>query len=103
MATLLEADNITFSYDKKGPKVMDGMSMKIEEGKKTAIMGCNGAGKSTLFSLLNALYKPDSGKVLFRDKPLTYRHKDIIKMRSEVSILFQNPNDMMFKPMWSRM
>jgi cobalt/nickel transport system ATP-binding protein len=98
MATLLEADNITFSYDKKGPKVMDGMSMKIEEGKKTAIMGCNGAGKSTLFSLLNALRKPDSGKVLFRDKPLTYRHKDIIKMRSEVSILFQNPNDMMFKP-----
>jgi cobalt/nickel transport system ATP-binding protein len=47
---------------------------------------------------LNALYKPDKGQVLFRGKPLTYRHKDIIKMRSEVSILFQNPNDMMFKP-----
>ena len=98
MGTLLEADKVTYSYSRKGPKVLDELCMKIEEGKKTAIMGCNGAGKSTLFSVLNALYKPDHGKVLFRDKPLTYRHKDIIKMRSEVSILFQNPNDMMFKP-----
>jgi cobalt/nickel transport system ATP-binding protein len=98
MATLLEADNVVFSYDKKGPKVMDGMCIKIEEGKKTAVMGCNGAGKSTLFSILNALREPDKGKVLFRGKPLTYKHKDIIKMRSDVSILFQNPNDMMFKP-----
>ena len=96
--TLLEADHINYSYSRKGPKVLDDMCMKIEEGKKTAIMGCNGAGKSTLFSVLNALYKPDKGRVLFRGKPLTYRHKDIIKMRSEVSILFQNPNDMMFKP-----
>ena len=96
--TLLEADHIHYSYSKKGPKVLDDMCMKIEEGKKTAIMGCNGAGKSTLFSVLNALYKPDKGKVLFRGNPLTYKHKDIIKMRTEVSILFQNPNDMMFKP-----
>ena len=98
MGTLLEADKVTYSYSRKGPKVLDEFCMKIEEGKKTAIMGCNGAGKSTLFSVLNALYKPDHGTVLFRDKPLTYRHRDIIKMRSEVSILFQNPNDMMFKP-----
>lgn len=98
MGILLEADKVTYSYSRKGPKVLDELCMKIEEGKKTAIMGCNGAGKSTLFSVLNALYKPDHGKVLFRDKPLSYRHKDIIKMRSEVSILFQNPNDMMFKP-----
>jgi len=95
---LLEADNVTYSYSRKGPKVLDDMCIKIEQGKKTAIMGCNGAGKSTLFSVLNALYKPQDGKVLFKGSPLTYRHKDIIKMRSEVSILFQNPNDMMFKP-----
>jgi len=95
---LLEADHVTYRYSRKGPKVLDDMCMTIEQGKKTAIMGCNGAGKSTLFSVLNALYKPQDGKVLFKGSPLTYKHRDIIKMRSEVSILFQNPNDMMFKP-----
>ncbi len=96
--TILEADNVTYSYSKKGPKVLDSMSIKIAQGKKTAILGCNGAGKSTLFSVLNALYKPDGGVVRYKGEPLSYRHKDVIKMRSEVSILFQNPNDMMFKP-----
>lgn len=74
------------------------MNIKIGKGVKTAILGANGAGKSTLFSVLNALYKPDSGRVLYKGQPLSYRHKGVIKMRSEVSILFQNPDDMMFKP-----
>ena len=95
---ILEAKDVDYSYSRKGPMVLNKMSIKIEKGKKTAILGCNGAGKSTLFSVLNALYKPNDGKVFYKGEPLSYKHKDIIKMRSEVSILFQNPNDMMFKP-----
>ena len=95
---VLEADNVFYSYSRKGVKVLNGMCIDVPKGKKTALLGCNGAGKSTLFSVLNALYEPDDGKVLYNDKPLTYKHKDIIKMRTDVSILFQNPNDMIFKP-----
>jgi len=95
---VLEADNVFYSYSRKGPKVLNGMCIDVPKGKKTALLGCNGAGKSTLFSVLNALYKPEDGKVLYNDKPLTYKHKDIIRMRTDVSILFQNPNDMIFKP-----
>ncbi|MBR7006284.1 MAG: ATP-binding cassette domain-containing protein [Candidatus Methanomethylophilaceae archaeon] len=96
--TILEARDVVYSYSRKGPKVLDGMCIKIDKGVKTAVLGSNGAGKSTLFSVLNALYKPQSGTVLYKGEPLSYRHKGVIKMRSEVSILFQNPNDMMFKP-----
>jgi cobalt/nickel transport system ATP-binding protein len=74
------------------------MNVDFPAGKKTALLGSNGAGKSTLFSVLNALYKPDDGKVYYKDAPLSYSHKGKIKMRSEVSILFQNPNEMIFKP-----
>ena len=95
---ILEAQGVTYSYSRKGQKVLDNFDIKIKKGVKTAILGCNGAGKSTLFSVLNALYKPQEGRVLYKGKPLSYHHKGIIKMRSEVSILFQNPNNMMFKP-----
>lgn len=96
--SILRAEDVTFSYSRKGLMVLDGMNINLEKGRKTALLGCNGAGKSTLFSVLNALYKPNEGKVYYKDQPISYKHKGIIKMRSEVSILFQNPNDMMFKP-----
>ena len=95
---VLEAEHVTYRYSRKGPKVLDDVSLKIGKGVRTAILGANGAGKSTLFSVLNALYKPEEGRVLFNGEPVSYRHKGIIRMRSEVSVLFQNPNDMLFKP-----
>ncbi|AGI48206.1 cobalt transport protein ATP-binding subunit [Thermoplasmatales archaeon BRNA1] len=95
---VLEADHVSYRYDRKGPLVLNDVNMRIGKGVKTAILGANGAGKSTLFSVLNALYKPDEGTVLFNGSPVSYRHKNIIKMRSQVSILFQNPNDMLFRP-----
>ena len=95
---LLEAKDICYRYNKKSGNVLDNVSLRIERGVKTAILGANGAGKSTLFSVLNALYKPDSGEVLYNGEPLSYKKRNILKMRSEVSILFQNPNDMLFRP-----
>ncbi|MCQ2078482.1 MAG: energy-coupling factor ABC transporter ATP-binding protein [archaeon] len=95
---VLEADHVSFSYSRKGPKVLNDVDLRIGKGVKTAILGANGAGKSTLFGVLNALKKPDEGRVLYQGEPISYKHRDIIRMRSEVSILFQNPNDMLFKP-----
>ena len=96
--TILEANDVCYRYSKKSGNVLDHVSLRIDKGVKTAILGANGAGKSTLFSVLNALYKPDSGEVLYHGEPLSYRKRNILRMRSEVSILFQNPNDMLFRP-----
>ncbi|MBQ8635530.1 ABC transporter ATP-binding protein [bacterium] len=43
--------------------VIDNLSLSIEDGEITALVGANGAGKSTLIRLLSGLYKPDSGKI----------------------------------------
>lgn len=44
--------------------VLDNLSLEIEEGSCTALIGKNGAGKSTLLSLIARVYKPDSGEIL---------------------------------------
>ena len=95
---VLQTQNVRFKYERNTPDVLDDVTMSIERNVKTAILGANGAGKSTLFSILNALRKLDSGEVLYNGSPLSYRKKNINRMRSEVSILFQNPNDMLFRP-----
>ena len=95
---VLQTQNVKFKYERNTPDVLDDVTVSIGRNVKTAILGANGAGKSTLFSILNALRRPDSGEVLYKGSPLSYRKKDIRRMRSEVSILFQNPNDMLFRP-----
>lgn len=59
---MIEIKNITKSYGDK--KVVDNVSLKIEDGKITSFIGPNGAGKSTLLSIMSRLLKRDSGEVL---------------------------------------
>lgn len=59
---MIEVKNISKSYGNK--KVVDDVSLKIEEGKITSFIGPNGAGKSTLLSIMSRLLKRDSGEVL---------------------------------------
>ncbi len=50
---------------------LDGVSLDIEEGKISILIGPNGSGKTTLINVISGLYKPDSGRVLFRGKEAT--------------------------------
>ena len=63
---MIEVKNITKAYGNK--KVVDNVSLKIEEGKITSFIGPNGAGKSTLLSIISRLIKRDSGEVLIDGK-----------------------------------
>ena len=57
----MEVRDLHFSYGKN--KVLKGVSLKIEEGKITTIMGANGCGKSTLFSLMTKNLYPRKGNI----------------------------------------
>lgn len=58
-----ELRNIDFTYP-NGTKALHNVSMIIENGKTTALVGLSGAGKSTIINLLCKFYLPDSGEIL---------------------------------------
>ena len=64
--TALEVLELSFSYGQN--KILDKISLTIEEGKITTIMGANGCGKSTLFSLMTRNLTPRKGKILLYGK-----------------------------------
>lgn len=66
---MLEARNIAFSFKREQPLLRD-VSLAIQPGTFTAILGQNGCGKSTLLSLMTAARTPDAGEVLLDGVPV---------------------------------
>ena len=63
---LLELRDVTYRYSPRQERPsLDRVSLSIEEGVRTVILGANGAGKSTLFYHLNGVLKPAEGQVLY--------------------------------------
>lgn len=50
---------------------LDGVSLDVEEGSISILIGPNGSGKTTLINVISGLYKPDSGRILLRGKEAT--------------------------------
>jgi cobalt/nickel transport system ATP-binding protein len=75
---------------------LQAFSVALPAGEKIAVVGRNGSGKSTFFLHCNGLYRPMSGQVLFKGEPLTYNRKALRRLRQEVGLVFQNPDDQLF-------
>ena len=67
---MIKLDNVTKKYKKKNylgktyiTYALDNVSLEIEEGKITAVLGINGSGKSTMLKVISGLIHPDAGKV----------------------------------------
>ena len=56
-------DRVTFQYENSQAPVLDNFSLKLNIGKRIAIVGPSGSGKSTLLNLILRLYVPDEGRV----------------------------------------
>jgi D-xylose transport system ATP-binding protein len=54
-------------------RAVNNVSLEIKTGRVTALVGDNGAGKSSLVKTISGLWEPDSGKILWRGKPVQLR------------------------------
>ncbi|MGX9357795.1 MULTISPECIES: ATP-binding cassette domain-containing protein [unclassified Mycoplasma] len=82
----IKVDNISKEYNKKLPtyiKVLDGVSVEINESEAISIIGPTGSGKTTLIEHLNALILPDEGLLHFSDVPLFKKAKKPSKPKKQ--------------------
>ena len=93
---ILKAENLYFSYDDENSHSLNGLSLEIKRGQKVAFMGSNGSGKSTFFLSCNGIHRPSSGTLYFDGEPVTYDKKGLLKLRSKVGIVFQDPDNQLF-------
>jgi putative ABC transport system ATP-binding protein len=63
MTTLVELTEVSKTYDEAGGRALDEVSLDIEGGEFTAIMGPSGSGKSTLLNLIAGIDRPSGGRV----------------------------------------
>ena len=72
---------------------VDDVSFELRPGTITALVGESGSGKSTVARLLAQLYEPTTGSVLFEgsDVSRVRRRRDVLRYRSQVQIIFQDP------------
>lgn len=82
-------EDVTFAYpSRREITVLKNVSFEAQAGEKLAIVGPSGTGKSTIAALVLQFYKPDSGRVLFDNRPADeYPLTDI---RNQVAIVPQD-------------
>lgn len=92
---IIETENLSYRYG-DGSFALQNITIGFEKGKLTTVLGANGAGKSTLFLNMNGILKPASGTVKFKGSDIIYTKKEIKKLRKNVGIVFQDPDDQLF-------
>lgn len=68
MNYIIESKNLSKKY--KDQRVLDSVSISVEEGSVYGLLGPNGAGKSTLLKAMTRVIRPNSGEILFKGKPM---------------------------------
>ena len=80
---MIEIKNINKNYG--ALRVLDNVSVRINDGEVVTVVGPSGAGKTTLLQIVGTLDAPDSGSVL-------YDGKDVIAMKERELARFRNQN-----------
>lgn len=83
--TVCQLKNVSYSYNKKLPYIIDGVDVSFKEGQITAILGGNGAGKSTMLKLIAGIIEPVRGKII-SNKRIIMLPQDPKAVFTEVSV-----------------
>ena len=100
MDSIISVKNVTYEYKNEDAyrgeeavvTAVKALSLEIERGSFTVILGHNGSGKSTLAKMLNGLNKPTSGDI-FVDGINTKDEDREIEVKRKVGMVFQNPDN----------
>ena len=95
-------DNVSYTYQEGTPfasAALSDVSLTIEDGSYTAIIGHTGSGKSTILQLLNGLLVPTQGSVRVFDTLITPTsvNKQIRQIRKQVGLVFQFAENQIFE------
>ena len=95
-------ENVSFTYQEGTPlasTALSDVSLTIEDGSYTALIGHTGSGKSTVLQLLNGLLVPSQGSVRVFDTLITptSKNKDIRQIRKQVGLVFQFAENQIFE------
>lgn len=96
---MLVGENISFSYDKKksSKNILNNISFEINEGDFIGIIGTSGSGKTTLIKHFNGLLKANSGELFLNNQNVYDKNFDLFQLRKEVGLVFQYPENQLFK------
>jgi lipopolysaccharide export system ATP-binding protein len=86
----LSAEEIGKSYS--GRKVVNRVSLHVEQGEVVGLLGPNGAGKTTSFYIIVGLIKADSGRILINDEDITDVPMYLRARNHGISYLPQEPS-----------
>ena len=95
-------ENVSFTYQEGSPlssSALADVSLTIEDGSYTALVGHTGSGKSTILQLLNGLLVPSKGSVQVFDTVITptSTNKEIRQIRKRVGLVFQFAENQIFE------
>ena len=89
----LEANHVSFRYDRRGPWVLRDVSLTVERGERVALFAPSGYGKTTLALLLAGYLQPTEGQILLDGRPLPR------KGVCPVQLIYQHP-EKAINPRW---
>ncbi|MCL6610018.1 MAG: ABC transporter ATP-binding protein [Peptococcaceae bacterium] len=76
MQPLLKLEQVSINFG--GLAALESVDIQVERGKIFSLIGPNGAGKSTVFNIISGIYRPASGRVLFKNIDITGRKPYLI-------------------------
>lgn len=96
MGEVLEINNVVKYYGDKGniTKVLDNISLKVEEGEFIGIMGPSGSGKTTLLKCISSIEKVSGGSILINSEEVTnFNSKKSTEFRRDkLGLIYQDSN-----------
>lgn len=85
---MIKVEHVSKTFNKDN-KVIDDVSLKLEEGKIIGFIGLNGAGKTTLIKMMTGILKPDTGKIIINGKDIV---EDPIEAKQMIGYMADSPD-----------